>query len=261
MSSLIGKLSYGHGGTPPVIEEKTIIENGTYNVPEGVDGFNPVNVNVPERIPVINALNVIENGTYNASQGVDGFNPVNVNVPAPVINRLEITSNGTYNVPSGIDGFNPVIANIATKIGVGNLTDGYISKIPINSMFNTLALEYSMSLNYTNSQINTTWNGGTSIGVLIVSKDKLVNPKIKYKISTGTAYHATGDFKLMIGLQPTSNNSNVLDENSYLIVDKYRTAEYENTTIEKTLDCAGYEGYLYLNLTGWNLTFTELTIE
>ena len=260
MSNLIGILSYGMGGIPPIIEEKNIIENGTYNVPEGVDGFNPVNVNVPERIPVINALNVIENGAYNVPSGVDGFNPVNVNVPASVINRLEITSNGTYNAPTGVNGFNPVIASIATKFGVGNLTDGYASKIPISSMFNTLILENSMSLNYSNSQINSIWNGGTSIGSLLVSKDKLVNPKITYKITTGTAYHATGDFKLMIGLRSTQTDTNMSDEN-YLIIDKYRTAEYENTTIEKVLDCSGFEGYLYINLSGWNLTFTELTIE
>jgi hypothetical protein len=64
----------------------------------------------------------------------------------------------------------------------------------------------------------------------------------------------------MIGLRSTPNNASISDEN-YLIIDKYRTAEYENTTIEKVLDCTGYEGYLYLNLTGFNLTFTELTIE
>lgn len=260
MSNLIGILSYGQGDTPPVIEEKNIIENGTYNVPEGIDGFNPVIVNVPERIPIINNLNVIENGTYNVPSGVDGFNPVNVNVPVPVINRLEITSNGEYNAPTGVNGFNPVIANVAPKIGVGNLTTGYISKIPISSMFNSLMVESSMGLNYSNSQINSIWYGGTTIGCIIASKDKLVNPKIKYKITTGTAYHATGDFKLLIGLQSTPNNTNLSDDD-YLIVDAYRTAEYENTIIEKTLDCAGYEGYLYINMTGWNLTFTELTIE
>lgn len=40
--------SLGDTPTPvePVIESISITENGTYNVPEGVDGFNPVTVNV-----------------------------------------------------------------------------------------------------------------------------------------------------------------------------------------------------------------------
>lgn len=36
----------GTGGSGPVIEALTVTENGTYNVPEGVDGYNPVTVEV-----------------------------------------------------------------------------------------------------------------------------------------------------------------------------------------------------------------------
>ena len=36
---------------PPVIESKTINENGTYNAPSGVDGYSPVIVNCPEPKP------------------------------------------------------------------------------------------------------------------------------------------------------------------------------------------------------------------
>ena len=34
------------GSSAPVIEELNVTTNGTYNVPEGVDGYNPVTVNV-----------------------------------------------------------------------------------------------------------------------------------------------------------------------------------------------------------------------
>lgn len=34
------------GGKEPVIEELSITENGVYNAPEGVDGYNPISVNV-----------------------------------------------------------------------------------------------------------------------------------------------------------------------------------------------------------------------
>lgn len=35
------------GGKEPVIEELSITGNGVYNAPEGIDGYNPISVNVP----------------------------------------------------------------------------------------------------------------------------------------------------------------------------------------------------------------------
>lgn len=70
---------------PPAPEPEIIPllaeENGTYDVPTGVDGFNPVTVDVPSYTPVVQSLNVTENGTYSAPSGVDGYTPVIVNVP------------------------------------------------------------------------------------------------------------------------------------------------------------------------------------
>lgn len=37
------------GGRPAVIQSITITQNGKYDAPKGVDGFNPVIVNVPDR--------------------------------------------------------------------------------------------------------------------------------------------------------------------------------------------------------------------
>lgn len=96
----------------PVIQSLSVSENGTYTVPEGVDGYNPVNVSVPDRYQdgyndgyddgkadgekdgydsgyadgvnsvVIKPLTVTENKTYNASDyECSGFNPVNGNIP------------------------------------------------------------------------------------------------------------------------------------------------------------------------------------
>lgn len=62
----------------PVIEAKNITVNGTYTVPTGVDGFNPVVVDVPK---VIQEKTITSNGTYRTTSGIDGFNPVTVNVP------------------------------------------------------------------------------------------------------------------------------------------------------------------------------------
>ena len=67
----------------PVLQELNAIENGEYLPPEGVDGFSPVNVNVPDIPPVVEELNVTENGVYVPEAGVDGFSRVSVAVPAP----------------------------------------------------------------------------------------------------------------------------------------------------------------------------------
>lgn len=47
----------GKGGRLPVIQELNVTANGTYNVPSGIDGYDPVNVTVP----------VAKNIQYNAS--------------------------------------------------------------------------------------------------------------------------------------------------------------------------------------------------
>ena len=67
--------------TSGAIEALDITANGVYNAPEGVDGYNPITVAVPERVPVVESKEIIENGTYTPAEGVDGFNSVVVNVP------------------------------------------------------------------------------------------------------------------------------------------------------------------------------------
>lgn len=71
--------------------DSSIIINGMIQVTELDEVillFEPVPV--PE--PVINSLSVIENGEYTVPQGVDGFNPVNVNVPEKGESMHEVLS-------------------------------------------------------------------------------------------------------------------------------------------------------------------------
>ena len=42
-------LGLGEGGKSAVIEPLNVTENGKYEAPEGTDGYNPVNVSVPDR--------------------------------------------------------------------------------------------------------------------------------------------------------------------------------------------------------------------
>ncbi len=64
------------------------------------------------KVPVINELNVVENGIYTPPSGVDGFAPVNVNIPDPILESLNVTENGIYTPPSNVYGFNEVVVNV-----------------------------------------------------------------------------------------------------------------------------------------------------
>ena len=106
----------GGGGKEPVVESLSVTENGTYNAPSGVDGYNPVDVNVPQREPVLESLSVTDNGTYTPSAGKDGFDSVDVNVPKEHHNvtSKSITANGVYN-STGDDVWNEVSVNVPQK--------------------------------------------------------------------------------------------------------------------------------------------------
>lgn len=101
----------------PVIRSLSVTENGTYTAPDGVDGYSPVVVDVPEKEPVTQELNVTQNGEYIPDSGVDGYSKVKVNVPdiPPVLDTLEVTGNGTYNAPPSIDGYSSVTVNVPSE--------------------------------------------------------------------------------------------------------------------------------------------------
>lgn len=69
----------------PVIQGLSVTANGEYFPPDGVDGFSPVNVSVPDIPPVVEELNAVENGIYVPGTGVDGFSRVSVAVPDPPV--------------------------------------------------------------------------------------------------------------------------------------------------------------------------------
>lgn len=74
----------GGGGGSAVIEGLSITSNGTYTAGAGVDGYSPVEVNVPSPQFVTESLNVTVNGTYTPGASIDGYSQVVVDVPQSV---------------------------------------------------------------------------------------------------------------------------------------------------------------------------------
>ncbi len=95
--------------------------------------------------PVVEALNVTANGSYNAPSGVDGYNPVEVNVPQKTFNKTsltkEYTANGQYSIatPDGFDGISDVSVNVnvASSGGGGKFGKG-LSSLTIQTNAQTI---------------------------------------------------------------------------------------------------------------------------
>lgn len=87
------------GGSTAVINPLAVNGNGQYNAPAGVDGFNPVVVEVPTYRILSRSFE--ENGTFAANPGT-AFGTVIVNVPINAVHGLVVPSGvGTYRVECG----------------------------------------------------------------------------------------------------------------------------------------------------------------
>ena len=97
MSFIAGYLlGLEEGGKKPVLQSIAITQYGDYEIkaPEGVDGYNPIHVNLKDRYQAgytdgwmkcflnIKTITITKNGTYYAkSENLEGYNPVVVDVP------------------------------------------------------------------------------------------------------------------------------------------------------------------------------------
>lgn len=75
-------IPFTQGDGKPTLAPLEVTENGTYEAPDGVDGYSPVTVNVPTPEIVLQDKTITENGTYEADEGYDGLGSVTVNIEA-----------------------------------------------------------------------------------------------------------------------------------------------------------------------------------
>lgn len=77
LNTLISEKTFGL----PVLQDKTIVANGTYSCESGFDGIDTVYVNVPTPTPTLQVKTALTNGDVTPDSGYDGISKVTVNVP------------------------------------------------------------------------------------------------------------------------------------------------------------------------------------
>jgi len=143
--SAIDAISGGGG----VIQPLSVSANGTYSAPSGVDGYSPVNVNVP--LPSgTTSLSFESNGTY--IRDIKDYASVNITVSVSGAGNLGskfISNNGIFNASTdGYDGYSQVTVNVSGSgialdqplMMIGNASSLYSADVA--STINVLSFPY-----------------------------------------------------------------------------------------------------------------------
>lgn len=264
---LSGSINVNAGGNIQPLNVE-ITENGerTITPPAGVDGYAPINIvtNVPQVVPVLETLNVSQNGRYVPPEGVAGFDEVNVNVLHP-LDTLSVTENGSYEPPTGVYGFSNVNVNVPQPIVLSN--NGFFTLLNENTNVNgyvqTTPEVFSTTWNG-GANIGHCLLGNIPISGYNKFKFSVENVGDNYQhrnnntnISFDLGFIVTNTRQTYYPQMASINPNIVVAMKHYSGIDLY------NHSLDDFIDLSEYSGNYYLNMCmyGYELTNVLLTLE
>lgn len=163
-----------------------------------------------------------------------------------------------------------VTVRTVTGKNIGNLKDGL--NVPFVFGFNSESWgQYfepssAMSFEFSNDSIVSKWNGGSSIGGLIIANSKIdvsyLNT-ITMKANATACYSAShgGNFPFLIAINPTKNTSTSVQSQNY--AKKSEVTDGTIGDIELVIDVSDLTGkyYIHISPVGYSCTITDLILE
>ena len=200
--------------------------------------------------------------TAPSSSKVYSSNKINTDYPF----KFGVDDNGNYGYyKAGADTVTPFKS--AKASGIGDIHNGfYFGTVATAKAFFPIIQNTGTMTITLNDSIKFTWNGRMYIGaeVLLIPRIDKSAKKIKYKAKTGTSYSVTiDDYKLYVGVvSEEPSHTNVIEIPQQGLI-KYNVFAENNAIFEGELDISDIDSDLYLVICahGWNVEFTELTIE
>lgn len=106
----------GGGEDVELYDIGTVTENGQYPVPQGYDGYDGFEVDVPIPVPALGTKSISANGSYSAEDDqLDGYSSVSVDVE-PTLGTKTITANGTYSADDDqLEGYSEIIVSVSPE--------------------------------------------------------------------------------------------------------------------------------------------------
>lgn len=236
----------------PVLRSIAITQYGDYEIkaPEGVDGYNPIHVNLKDRYEAgytdgwmkcalkIKTITITKNGTYNAkSESLEGYSPVVVNVP----DRYDEGYNDGYK-----DGYKKGQEDSKGNIDLSNIDCIFSTSV-------STIVDYGTADTYFRIDTVVHSNGGKQMQLVLINKTT-----VKTKVASSTAIMSGGENKVVWKIDSISFTGNPKSSVSVTVI-PYVNGEPKSQYAQKMTGSAESVGGTCLATDDSpNITITEM---
>lgn len=256
---IVIKATGGGGTTPanPIIESLSVTENGTYAAPSGVDGYSPVQVNVPIPDGYIipnGIINIDKNGTYDVTEKASAI--VSIPEREVVLQNKTIETNGTYTADSGYDGLGQVTVNVPSSGGGGEDLNAVLTEQ--EALIAELQDILSNKMFSGNSELP---DGYSQIDFIEFNGEQLIDTKIIGNQNTRIRSRFTWGNSTQSHLFGCLSSDNTASITSYMNGSWRFGAKSETKNVAKNNTLLPYEAYVdktMIGITGSNTSISDV---